>query len=78
MSNLTILLLGKLQPCTGPLQLPTECLDGAGTLVGCLPNNFVAVNAGSRLGDMHQLSDLYDYKMLLLGAYCCGLQAFVL
>lgn len=52
-----------LQSCQGV----TDTKAGTGTLVGCLPNNFVAVNAGSRLGDMRQLSDLYDYKMLLLG-----------
>lgn len=39
-----------------------------GTLLGCLPNNFVAVSAGSRLGELTSLSDLYDAKMVALGA----------
>lgn len=30
----------------------------AGTLLGCLPNNFFAVNAGSHLGELRSLSDL--------------------
>ncbi|GAB4817853.1 hypothetical protein N2152v2_004899 [Parachlorella kessleri] len=38
-----------------------------GTLLGCLPNNFVAVNAGSRLGELQSLRDLYDPKMLGIG-----------
>ncbi|KAI7841563.1 hypothetical protein COHA_004733 [Chlorella ohadii] len=29
-----------------------------GTLLGCLPNNFFAVNAGSHLGELRSLSDL--------------------
>ena len=40
----------------------------AGTLIGCLPNNFVAVSAGSRLGELVSLRDLYDRRLLLLGA----------
>lgn len=36
-----------------------------------LPNNFVAVNAGNRLGELQSMGDLYDAKMLLLGA-CWG------
>lgn len=39
----------------------------AGTLLGCMPNNFVAVNAGSKLGELQSLTDLYDVKMLGLG-----------
>lgn len=39
----------------------------AGTLIGCLPNNFVAVSAGSRLGELVSLRDLYDRRLLLLG-----------
>ncbi|KAL0022440.1 hypothetical protein WJX79_000626 [Trebouxia sp. C0005] len=38
-----------------------------GTLIGCLPNNFVAVSAGSRLGELVSLRDLYDRRLLLLG-----------
>ena len=44
-----------------------ECISG--TLLGCLPNNFVAVSAGSRLGELQSLQDLYDIKLLLLGRY---------
>jgi uncharacterized membrane protein YdjX (TVP38/TMEM64 family) len=40
----------------------------AGTLLGCLPNNFVAVNAGSHLGDLTSLTDLYSGRLLALGA----------
>lgn len=50
-------------PCPGgaaskePLPSPgSPCL--AGTLLGCLPNNFVAVNTGSHLGELRSLSDL--------------------
>ncbi|DBB15251.1 TPA: hypothetical protein ACH3X3_004251 [Trebouxia sp. C0006] len=39
----------------------------SGTLIGCLPNNFVAVSAGSRLGELVSLRDLYDRRLLLLG-----------
>ena len=39
----------------------------AGTFLGCLPNNFVAVSAGSKLGELQSLRDLYDRKLLLLG-----------
>lgn len=39
----------------------------AGTFVGCMPNNFVFVNAGSRLGELRSLSDLYDIQLLLIG-----------
>ena len=42
-------------------------IAAAGTLLGCLPNNFVAVNAGSHLGDLRSLSDLYDPKLLAVG-----------
>lgn len=37
------------------------------TLLGCLPNNFLAVNAGSKLGELKSFSDLYDYKIILAG-----------
>lgn len=39
-----------------------------GTLLGCLPNNLVAVNAGSHLGELRSLSDLYSTRLLALGA----------
>lgn len=39
-----------------------------GTLFGCLPNNIVAVNAGSHLGDLTSLGDLYSTKLVALGA----------
>ena len=35
-----------------------------GTFLGCLPNNFVAVSAGCRLGELRSLADLYDSKLL--------------
>ncbi|KAK9820346.1 hypothetical protein WJX72_009266 [[Myrmecia] bisecta] len=38
-----------------------------GTFLGCLPNNFIAVTAGGRLGELKSLSDLYDAKMAVLG-----------
>lgn len=40
---------------------------GAGTLIGCLPNNFLAVNAGSKLGELKAFTDLYDAKIILVG-----------
>jgi len=39
----------------------------AATFLGCLPNNFLAVNAGSKLGELKSFSDLYDYKIILAG-----------
>lgn len=42
----------------------------AGTLLGCLPNNFVAVSAGSRLAELTSLKDLYDRRLILLGVPC--------
>lgn len=39
-----------------------------GTLLGCLPNNAVAVNAGAHLSDLQSLGDLYSPRLLLLGA----------
>ena len=39
----------------------------AGTLMGCLPNNFLAVNAGSKLGELKALTDLYDIRIILAG-----------
>ena len=47
------------------------------TLLGCLPNNFLAVNAGSKLGELNSVSDLYDYKIILAGVYVTH-AAFVL
>ncbi|KFM26096.1 Protein MAM3 [Auxenochlorella protothecoides] len=38
-----------------------------GTLLGCMPNNFVAVGAGTRLSSMNSLADLYDARAILLG-----------
>ncbi len=40
----------------------------AGTLLGCLPNNAVAVNAGAHLSELQSLGDLYSPRLLLLGA----------
>lgn len=40
----------------------------AGTLLGCAPQNFVAVNAGAHLGELRSLGDLYSHRLLLLGA----------
>ena len=42
-----------------------------GTLFGCMPNNLVFVNAGSRLGELRSLTDLYDIKMILIGTPGC-------
>jgi hypothetical protein len=39
-----------------------------GTLIGCAPNNFMAANAGDHLSDLDSLADLYNVRMLLLGA----------
>lgn len=33
---------------------------GAGTLIGCLPNNFLAVHAGSKLGELSSFRELYS------------------
>ncbi|KAK9845737.1 hypothetical protein WJX81_000915 [Elliptochloris bilobata] len=38
-----------------------------GTLIGCLPNNFLAVHAGSKLGELRSLRDLYSPRMIALG-----------
>lgn len=43
-----------------------------GTLLGCLPNNFVAVSAGSRLGEIRSMSDMYDVKSLAIGLLVSG------
>lgn len=48
--------------------LPALPRSSAGTLLGCAPNNFVAVNAGAHLGELRSLSDLYSSRLLLLGA----------
>lgn len=37
----------------------------AGTLLGCAPNNWLAVNAGQRLAELKSLSELADVKMLV-------------
>ena len=39
----------------------------AGTLIGCAPNNFVAVQAGCKLSELSSLGDLYDRRMLGMG-----------
>lgn len=39
-----------------------------GTLLGCLPNNAVAVNAGAHLSELQSLQDVYQPRLLLLGA----------
>lgn len=38
-----------------------------GTLLGCAPANYIAVNAGSHLSDLHSLADLYDRRILGTG-----------
>ncbi|KAL3148829.1 hypothetical protein ABBQ32_001707 [Trebouxia sp. C0010 RCD-2024] len=38
-----------------------------GTMLGCLPNNFVAVSAGNWLVELNLLKDLYDGRLVLLG-----------
>ena len=43
----------------------------AATFLGCLPNNFLAVNAGSKLGELKSFADLYDYKIVLAGEATC-------
>lgn len=37
-------------------------------MLGCLPNNLVAVNAGSHLGELRSLQDLYSIRLVVLGA----------
>eukprot|EP00891_Asterochloris_glomerata_P001621 jgi/Astpho2/1621/e_gw1.00028.54.1_t len=39
----------------------------AGRCLCCLPNNYMAVSAGSKLGELNSLSDLYDTRLLLTG-----------
>jgi len=39
----------------------------AGTFIGCIPNNFVAVNTGNKLGELNSLTELYDAKQILFG-----------
>ena len=36
--------------------------------MGCAPANYIAVNAGSHLSELHSLADLYDRRMLGMGA----------
>ncbi|KAI8476884.1 MAG: snare associated Golgi protein family [Monoraphidium minutum] len=38
-----------------------------GTLIGCLPNNFMAAHAGDHLSDLHSLADLYSPRIIGLG-----------
>lgn len=38
-----------------------------GTLIGCLPNNFMAAHAGDHLSDLHSLADLYSPRIVALG-----------
>ncbi len=58
----------RLSRLQGAEESQQPSLVRAGTLIGCLPNNFVAVSAGSRLGELVSLRDLYDRRLLLLGA----------
>ena len=61
-------LLLQWQVTTFPEKECQNCCGGlAGTLVGCLPNNFLAVNAGNKLGELSSFADLYDIKIILLG-----------
>ncbi|KAF8069415.1 glycerol-3-phosphate transporter 1 [Scenedesmus sp. PABB004] len=46
---------------------PRPAGGGAGTLIGCAPNNFIAANAGDHLSDLGSLADLYRPRTLLLG-----------
>ena len=49
---------------------PTRCPGGAlpaGTLIGCLPNNILAVNAGSKLGELSSFRELYSAVRALAG-----------
>ncbi|KAK9838646.1 hypothetical protein WJX74_000581 [Apatococcus lobatus] len=39
-----------------------------GTVLGCIPNNFLAVNAGSKLKELRSLNELYDVKLMTIGA----------
>ena len=45
-----------------------------GTILGTLPNNFAAVSAGERLGDITSLKDLYSRKsaFALGAAFLCS------
>ena len=49
------------------------CLLGnalnAGTLLGCVPNNFLAVNAGSKLKQLRSLNELYDARLMAIGEF---------
>ncbi|GMH43458.1 hypothetical protein BSKO_11380 [Bryopsis sp. KO-2023] len=40
-----------------------------GTFFGCIPNNSIAVTAGSRLSEMKSLNELYSPRMLLFGCF---------
>ena len=57
--------------------LPTFAL---GTILGTLPNNFAAVSAGERIGDMTSLKDLYSTKsaIALGAAFLCSALPLVL
>lgn len=48
--------------CSMRLHLISPCT--AGTLFGCVPNNFVVVSAGSRLSELSSLADLTDPSMI--------------
>ncbi len=66
-SSLSPFYFGRLSCLQEPEESQQPSLVHAGTLIGCLPNNFVAVSAGSRLGELVSLRDLYDRRLLLLG-----------
>ncbi len=55
----------KLNP--GPLTPAYRPPPPPGTLIGCLPNNFMAARAGDHLSDLHSLADLYNPRMIALG-----------
>lgn len=49
-------------------------LKSAGTLLGCLPNNWVAVSAGSRLSELQSLAEITD-PVFICGSLVVGLVA---
>jgi hypothetical protein len=51
----------------GKLSCWIAILVFAGTFLGCIPNNFIAVNTGNKLGELKSLTSLYDTKQLLFG-----------
>eukprot|EP00884_Botryococcus_braunii_P002026 jgi/Botrbrau1/11824/Bobra.0224s0021.1 len=43
-----------------------------GTLLGCLPNNFLAVKAGTKLAEIKTFRDMFDMQVVAIGCMVVG------